>query len=65
MVQLFAAEILQRATFAGIMAAMSILHRARSGGAFLKRPACCGDVLFLRHECKFKDGSNEYRMSRQ
>jgi hypothetical protein len=61
---LFAAEILQRATLARIMAAMGLLHVARSSGAFLERPGCWVEescVPPLRRECKDKCSSDEKR----
>jgi hypothetical protein len=64
MVQLFAAEIPQRATLARIMAAMGLLHEAPSSGAFLERPGCWvggSCVRPLRRECKGKYGSDEKR----
>ena len=59
---MFAAEIPQRGTLARIMAAMGLLHEARSSGAFSERPGCWvkgNCVRLLRRECKGKCGSDE------
>jgi hypothetical protein len=63
-VQLFATEIPLRATRARIMAAMRLLHQARSSGAFVERPRCRVEescVPPLCRECKDKCGSDVKR----